>query len=116
MTAAYGTGAEFVPVPVDLGQALAFPGMYLEPPAGLPRAARAPRVRRPGRIRCRMAASVAVAVSAGLAVARRASGARADARGAWDSRPGAGTGPARPMREANLRRRHDVAGFARGVR
>ena len=41
VTAAYGTGAEFVPVPVDLGQALAFPGIYLEPPAGLPRLPRA---------------------------------------------------------------------------
>ena len=46
VTAAYGTGPEFVPVPVDLGQALAFPGIYLEvargPACGGARATGAP--------------------------------------------------------------------------
>jgi hypothetical protein len=69
VTAAYGTGAEFVPVPVDLGQALAFPGIYLELPAGMPAAPSAPRVRCPGRIRRRMAAAVAVVAAAGMALA-----------------------------------------------
>ena len=67
MTAAYGTGPEFVPVPVDLGQALAFPGIYLEAPAGLPAAVPARRVRRPGRMRRRVAVIAAVAAAAGLA-------------------------------------------------
>jgi hypothetical protein len=63
------TSYEPIPVPVDLGQALAWPGLYLEAPAGLPVAAPAPRVRRPGRMRRRMATVAAVVAAAGLAIA-----------------------------------------------
>ncbi len=62
MTGRHGTGAELVPVPVDLGQALAFPGIYLEPPAGMT----APRVRRPGRIRRHVAPLVGLAIGAAV--------------------------------------------------
>src|SRR2546430_832943 len=47
--------------PVDLGQALAFPEVYMEWPAALPVPEHAPRVRRPGRVRREVAAPARVA-------------------------------------------------------
>ena len=62
------TNHEIIPIaPPTLGEALAFPGIYLEPPAGLPAAIPARRVRRPGRMRRRMAVIAAVVAAAGLA-------------------------------------------------
>ena len=62
------TSYEPIPAaPPTLGEALAFPGIYLEPPAGLLAAVPARRVRRPGRVRRRMATIAAVVAAASLA-------------------------------------------------
>ena len=73
--------------PVDLGQALANPGIYMEWPAGLPAPAPAPRarrVRRPGRILRKVAALAAVAVTAALTVIGGTTSAHAAQRPVWD--------------------------------
>jgi hypothetical protein len=62
------TNHEIIPVaPPTLGEALAFPGIYLEPPAGRPAVVPMRRVCRPGRVRRRMATLAAVVAAAGLA-------------------------------------------------
>lgn len=76
MTARQSAGHGIVAVPVDLGQALAFPGVYLEAPAGLRWPAPAPRRRRPDRARRTVAALATVAAAAGLMLAGCASAAR----------------------------------------
>ena len=72
--------------PVDLGQALAFPEVYMEWPAVLPVPEPAPRVRRPGRVRRKVAALASVAVAAGLALAGRADGTRERLAAFWGVR------------------------------
>lgn len=88
------TSFEPIPVPLDLGQCLAYPGAYLEPPAGL--ATPAPRVRRHRRPRRKLATLAAVVAAAGLAVTGRSAGTRVAQRPVWD-----GT-----MRETRNRGRH----------
>ena len=76
----------FEPIPVappTLGEALAFPGAYPEPPAGLSAAVPARRVRRPGRVRRRMAVIAAVVAAAGLAGCAAAYRAPAPAGTPW---------------------------------
>jgi hypothetical protein len=72
--------------PVDLGQALAHPGIYLEPPAGMALPAPAARVRRPGWVRRVMAAGAAVVAIAALTLAGTATGTREAQRPARGSR------------------------------
>ncbi len=71
------TSYEIIPVPADLGQALAFPGIYLEAPAGLPPAPRTPRVRRPGRMRRKVATVAAVVAAAAISLAGCSAGTQA---------------------------------------
>lgn len=110
MTARQSAGHGIVAVPVDLGQALAFPGVYLEPPAGLPGAALAPRVARPGRVGRTMAALASVAVAAGLALAGCGTTAHAAVRPAWDGRhPAVWVSPADPVCWRAIAGRHGWA-------
>jgi len=64
------TNHEIIPIaPPTLGEALAFPSIYLEPHPCLPAAVPARRVRRPGRVRRRMATVAAVVAAAAISLA-----------------------------------------------
>ena len=108
------TSYEPIPsAPPTLGEALAFPGIYLEPPAGLPMAAPEPRIRRPGRLRRKMATLAAVVATAAVSLAGCTAGgpvAHATVRPFWDGRhPAVWTSPVDPMCEAQIAGRHSVA-------